>query len=73
MWVDYHEGEVIGWNSLIFESHDTIKFANAYVKEEYRGKGIYTKLWNARMEFCKQTLRGGMLLPIVSHIWILQE
>lgn len=57
-WIAIYEGEAIGWNSLIFESHDTIKFANAYVKEEYRGKGIYTKLWNARMEFCKQNLKG---------------
>ena len=43
-WIAIYEGEAIGWNSLIFESHDTIKFANAYVKEEYRGQGIASEL-----------------------------
>ena len=49
------------WNSLIFESHDTIKF-NAFVEEEYRGNGIYTMLWDARMDYCKENFSGWKVI-----------
>lgn len=57
-WIALHDSKAIGWNSLIFESYDTIKFANAFVEEEYRGKGIFKKLWDVRWEYCQQHFKG---------------
>ena len=61
-WIAIYEGEAIGWNSLVFESHDTIKFANAYVKEEYRGKGIYRMLWDERWKYCEENFKGWKVI-----------
>ena len=53
-----YDNKAIGWNSLLFLSHNTIKFANAFVEEKYRGKGIYKMLWDARWEWCQENLNG---------------
>ena len=58
VWIALHDNKAIGWNSLLFLSHNTIKFANAFVEEEYRGKGIYKMLWDARWEWCQENLQG---------------
>tara|TARA_B100000683_G_scaffold238980_1_gene245217 strand:- start:237 stop:575 length:339 start_codon:yes stop_codon:yes gene_type:complete len=57
-WIALYHNEAIGWNSLLFLSDRTIKFANAYVKEEYRGHGVYRRLWNARWDWCEANLKG---------------
>ena len=43
-WIALYNNQAIGWNSLLFLSDNTIKFANAYVEEKYRGNGIYKML-----------------------------
>lgn len=57
-WIALHEGKAVGWNSLIFESYNTIKFANAFVEEGYRGNGIYKMLWDARWDYCVENFKG---------------
>ena len=46
-WIALCDNKSIGWNSLLFLSDRTIKFALKYVEEEYRGRSIYRMLWNA--------------------------
>ena len=73
-WVALHESKAVGWNSLIFESHDTIKFANAFVEEEYRGNGIYKMLWDARMDYCKENFSGWKVISFFTdYLTILQR
>ncbi len=57
-WIALYDNKAIGWNSLIFLSDKTVKFANAFVEKKYRGKGIYKMLWNARWEWCEKNLKG---------------
>ena len=61
-WVALHDDKAVGWNSLIFESYDTIKFANAFVEEEYRGKGIYRMLWDERWKYCEENFKGWKVI-----------
>ena len=35
-WIALYDNKAVGWNSLLFLSYKTIKFANAYVEEEYK-------------------------------------
>ena len=57
-WIALYNNQAIGWNSLLFLSDNTIKFANAYVEEKYRGNGIYKMLWDVRWEWCQENLKG---------------
>ena len=61
-WVALHDDKAVGWNSLIFESYDTIKFANAFVEEEYRGNGIYKMLWDERWKYCEENFKGWKVI-----------
>ena len=58
----------MGWNSLIFESYDTIKFANAFVEEEYRGKGIYKMFGMLDGSIVKKTSKDGKLSHTVYQL-----
>lgn len=72
-WIAVYNGQAIGWVKLIFLSDKTLKFSSAFVMEEYRGKGIYTKLWNARMDYCKDHFKGyrviAYCLPDSTHFY----
>jgi len=57
-WIALYNNQAIGWNSLLFLSDNTVKFANAYVDEKHRGNGIYTKLWDTRWAWCQENLKG---------------
>lgn len=53
-WIAYNGEKEIGWVSMIFYPKKLIKFADAYVISEYRGKGVYSQLWNTRFDYCKK-------------------
>ena len=61
------------YDFLIFLSDKTLKFSSAFVVEKYRGKGIYSKLWNVRMEYCKENFKGydviAYCLPDSTHFY----
>jgi|TARA_Y100000401_G_C8240399_1_gene182739 predicted GNAT family acetyltransferase len=72
-WIALYDGEPVGWVKLIFLSDKTLKFSSAFVVEKYRGKGIYSQLWNARMEYCKENFKGydviAYCLPDSTHFY----
>lgn len=51
-WIAVVDDIEVGWVSMIFHPDKTIKLADAYVIPEYRGKGIYNKLWHHRYNYC---------------------
>ena len=53
-WIAYNGEKEVGWVSMIFYPKNLIKFADAYVISEYRGKGIYSKLWDKRFKYCQK-------------------
>ena len=72
-WIALYEGSAIGWVKLIFLADKTLKFSSAFVMEEYRSKGVYKKLWDARMEYCKENYKGykviAYCLPDSTHYY----
>ena len=53
-WIAYTGEEEIGWVSMIFYPKKIIKFAAAYVKSKYRGKGVYSQLWDVKFNYCQE-------------------
>lgn len=52
----YDQMDVIAWASLKVKKN-TVKFMTAYVKPEYRHKGIHTELIGQRMDWCEKNGR----------------
>ena len=48
----------IGHIFMIVEPERTIKFLDAWIDENYRRKGIFRKLWEARWKFVQQNYIG---------------
>jgi hypothetical protein len=47
-WLAIHRGEVIGHTYMLIEPGEKIKFADSWVHPDWRGNGIFRKLWEAR-------------------------
>ncbi len=48
----------IGHIFMLVEPERTIKFLDAWIDENYRRKGIFRKLWEARWKFVQQNYIG---------------
>ena len=48
----------VGHIHLQIEPHNTIKFMDAWVHEDYRRQGIYRQLWDTRWEYVKENYKG---------------
>ena len=57
-WVAFVDDQEVGWVNMTLLPKKTIKFEDAYVKKEYRGKGIYNKLWDVRWNYIKNNYIG---------------
>ena len=57
-WVALVDGKEVGWCNMAFWPDKVIKFEDAFVKEKYRGKGIYKTLWNTRWEYVSEHYKG---------------
>jgi GNAT superfamily N-acetyltransferase len=58
VWIAIHEGECIGHCRMTVESTGNIKFHDAWVHEDYRRIGVYSKLFNTRWEYAKKHFNG---------------
>ena len=59
-WVAMTEDDqAIGWVNLTFQKDKVIKFQDAFVSPEYRGRGIYKLLWDTRMQWVKDNYSGS--------------
>ena len=61
-WVAMCEGKEIGWCNMTFLPNDVLKFEDAFVHPDYRGKGVYKMLWNRRMDYIKAHLSHYKLM-----------
>lgn len=57
-WIASHDGDVIGHIYLLVETDKKIKFLDAWVHPEWRGKGVYRRLWERRWEDVKAEYSG---------------
>ena len=52
-WVAICDSKEVGWCNMTFLPDNTIKLEDSFVRPDYRGKGIYKKLWERRMDYIK--------------------
>ena len=57
-WVAVLNNECVGNINLQIEPHNTIKFLDAWVHEDYRRQGIYRRLWDTRWKYVKEKYKG---------------
>ena len=63
-WVAIVDGKEVGWINMSFKPDNTLKFEDAFVHPDYRGLGIYRKLWDARWEYVLTCCKG---MKIISY------
>ena len=52
------DSQPIGWANLTVQLDNKLKFQDAFVLEPYRRQGVYTKLWDTRMEYVNKYYAG---------------
>ena len=57
-WIAMIEDEIVGHIYMMRENGNKIKFLDAWVREDYRRKGIFRLLWDKRWEYVKQEYTG---------------
>ena len=50
-WVAICNSKEVGWCNMTFLPDNTIKLEDSFVHPDYRGKGVYKKLWERRMDY----------------------
>jgi len=55
-------GETIGWVNLTLQLDNKIKLQDAYVRDGFRGYGVYKALWNERMKYIEENFKGYEVL-----------
>ena len=50
-WVASCDKKEVGWCNMSFLPDNIIKFEDAFVAPNYRGKGIYKMLWERRLNY----------------------
>ena len=67
-WVAIVDGKEIGWCNMSFLPENTLKFEDAFVHPDHRGKGIYRKLWNTRWEYVTKNFKGMKVIAYCKPI-----
>ncbi len=57
-WVAIVDGKEVGWVNMSFKPDNTLKFEDAFVHPDFRGLGIYRKLWDTRWEYVSKHYKG---------------
>ena len=52
-WVAICDNKEVGWCNMTFLPDNVLKLEDAFVHIDYRGKGIYKKLWLTRNDYIK--------------------
>ena len=63
-WVAMVDNKEVGWCNMSFLPNNVLKFEDAFVLPEYRGKGIYSKLWDTRWNYISSFCKG---MKIISY------
>ena len=63
-WIAVVDDKEVAWCNMSFLPENTIKFEDAFVHHNYRGKGIYRKLWDTRWNWVSSFCKG---MKIISY------
>tara|TARA_B100000925_G_C21892367_1_gene423417 strand:+ start:33 stop:374 length:342 start_codon:yes stop_codon:yes gene_type:complete len=69
-WVAIIDDKEVGWCNMSFLPHNTLKFEDAFVDPDYRGKGIYRKLWDTRWEYVTKNFKGMKVIAYCKPITV---
>ena len=69
-WVAIIDDKEVGWCNMSFLPHNTIKFEDAFVDPDYRGRGIYRKLWDTRWEYVTKNFKGMKVIAYCKPITV---
>ena len=69
-WIAIIDGKEVGWCNMSFLPHNTLKFEDAFVDPDYRGKGIYRKLWDTRWEYVTKNFKGMKVIAYCKPITV---
>ena len=61
-WVAIIDNKEVGWCNMSFLPKNILKFEDAFVVPEYRGQGIYTKLWETRWKYVIENFKGSKII-----------
>jgi len=61
-WVAIIDGKEVGWCNMSFLPNDVLKFEDAFVHPDYRGQGIYRKLWDTRWKYVSASYKGKKVI-----------
>ena len=69
-WIAMIDGQEVGWCNMSFLPENTLKFEDAFVHPDYRGQGIYRKLWDTRWEYVNENLKGMKIIAYCKPITV---
>ena len=63
-WIALIDDTEVGWCNMSFLPNKVIKLEDAFIKFDYRGKGIYKKLWWTRWEYLNEHFKDHKIILI---------
>lgn len=60
-WIALIDEQEVGWVNMSFLPDNSIKFEDAFVHPDHRGKGIYRKLWDTRWKYITEHYKGSRI------------
>lgn len=63
-WVAIIDSKEVGWINMSFLPNNVLKFEDAFILPDYRGRGIYRKLWDTRWDYVSVTCKG---MKVISY------
>ena len=69
-WIAIVDDKEVGWCNMSFLPENTIKFEDAFVHPDYRGKGIYRKLWDTRWKYVTKNFKGKRVIAYCKPITV---
>ena len=69
-WIAVVDNKEVAWCNMSFLPENTLKFEDAFVLPDYRGRGIYRKLWDIRWEYVNKNLKGMKIIAYCKPITV---
>ena len=69
-WIAIVDGKEVAWCNMSFLPENTLKFEDAFVHPDHRGKGIYRKLWDTRWEYVNKNLKDMKIIAYCKPITV---
>ena len=69
-WIAIVDNKEVAWCNMSFLPENTLKFEDAFVLPDYRGRGIYRKLWDTRWEYVNKNLKDMKIIAYCKPITV---